>query len=146
MGLTPRQWLGIVTLLVVVAALAILRLMIYRDPSTGSLEFAWPEESIARYRWTPLAVGMIVGSALAISGVMLQALLRNPLAEPFILGLSSGAGLGMMAAMYIAYAMHAEAWITGTRSVPAVIGGLAALAIVYVLGRRRGWLDPISLV
>src|SRR5688572_6645913 len=120
--------------------------MIYRDPSTASLEFAWPEESIARYRWTPLAFGIIVGAALAISGVMLQALLRNPLAEPFILGLSSGAGLGVMAAMYAAHALGADSWLTHTRSIPAVVGGLAALAIVYLLGQRRGWLDPISLV
>ena len=41
----------------------------------------------------------LVGASLAISGVVLQALLRNPLADPYILGISSGAGLGAMLAM-----------------------------------------------
>ena len=50
------------------------------------------------FRMTAVMVGATVGAALGISGVLLQALLRNPLAEPFILGISSGAGLGVMAA------------------------------------------------
>jgi len=40
-----------------------------------------------------------VGAALACSGVVFQALLRNPLADPYILGISSGAGLGAMIAV-----------------------------------------------
>jgi iron complex transport system permease protein len=146
MGLSSRQWIGFAVLIILVAGVCVLRLTIYRDPFFGQIEFAWPDESISRYRWTPLAVGAVVGAALAISGVLLQALLRNPLAEPFILGLSSGAGLGVMAAMYAAYVTHAEHWLVGTRTVPAIAGALVTLAIVYSLGQRRGLLDPISLV
>lgn len=136
----------IILLVLIVAGVAILRLLIDRDPFTKAVTLAWPEASYAGFRWTALAVGMIVGAGLAISGVLLQALLRNPLAEPFILGLSSGAGLGVMAAMYAAYVLHTEGWMMQTQSVPATIGALAALAIVYTLGQRRGVLDPVSLV
>jgi iron complex transport system permease protein len=127
--------------------IAYVRLMIYRDPRVGRIEFEWPEADLRTYRWTPLLAGMIVGASLAVSGVLLQALLRNPLAEPFILGLSSGAGLGVMAAMYVVYALGAtESTFLGTRAGPAIAGGLATLAVVYTLGQRRGWLDPVSLV
>ena len=46
-----------------------------------------------------LAAGILCGSALSASGVVFQALLRNPLADPYILGISSGAGLGAMVAV-----------------------------------------------
>lgn len=145
MNLTRRQMIGLAALALLVVAAALLRLLIDRDPS-GALGLAWPDAEYARFRWTALAAGAAVGAALAIAGVMLQALLRNPLAEPFILGLSSGAGLGVMAAMYVAHVLGADATGWGTQSVPAVIGALITLAVVYALGQRRGWLDPVSLV
>jgi iron complex transport system permease protein len=141
-----RRILGIALMLAAVVGVSILRLMIYREPNGGTIEFAWPDDSIWRYRWTPLVIGVVVGAALAISGVLLQALLRNPLAEPFILGISSGAGLGVMAAMYLAYAMTETRGTTDTRTIPAILGALAALAVVYALGQRRGLLDPILVV
>ena len=45
-------------------------------------------------RWDRMVVGAVVGVALAVAGVALQTLLRNPLAEPFLLGLSTAAALG----------------------------------------------------
>ncbi len=146
MGLTSRQWIGLAMMIAIAISVAVLRLMIYRDPSTATVEFAWPTQDIARYRWTPLGIGIIVGASLSISGVLLQALLRNPLAEPFILGISSGAGLGVMAAMYAAYAIPSLSMHGGLRTIAAILGALTALLVVYLLGRRRGWLDPISLV
>ena len=122
-----------------------LRLLIDRDPTTAEVTLAWPAASYAHLRWTALAVGMTVGAGLAVCGVLLQALLRNPLAEPFILGLSSGAGLGVMAAMYAAYALGGS-WFGESQTLPAIVGALSALAVVYMLGQRRGVLDPVSLV
>lgn len=144
--LTTRQRNGLIALLAAAFVFAVLRFLIDRDPVTGEIGLAWPAASYAQLRLTALAVGAVVGGALGICGVLLQALLRNPLAEPFILGLSSGAGLGVMAAMYAAHVLHAEGWLTHTQSAPAIIGALAALAIVYLLGQRRGVLDPVSLV
>jgi iron complex transport system permease protein len=82
-----------------------------------------------------------VGGSLAVTGAALQAMIRNPLAEPYLLGLSGGAGLGAV----IAIATRAA----GTWAIPiaAFIGAIAAVALVYrlslVAGRR---LDPRVLL
>jgi iron complex transport system permease protein len=141
---TSRQLAGLTVLVILVIIVAVLRLMIDRDPVTGDLSLKWPDAAYARFRLTALIVGAIVGAALATAGVLLQALLRNPLASPFILGVSSGAGLGVITAAYLAHG--AGIVLVAGNSLPACCGGLAALAIVYALGRRSGCLDPVSLV
>ncbi len=93
-----------------------------------------------------LAGGVIVGASLGISGVLLQALLRNPLASPDLLGLASGAGLGVM----ISFGLGAISGMMGTALLgttgPAIMGSLGALAIVYALSQRRGFVDPVPLI
>ena len=145
MNLVRRQVVGLLALAGLALLACALRILIYRDPTTG-VEFGWPEAMVARFRWTALCNGATVGASLAIAGVLLQALLRNPLAEPFILGISSGAGLGVMAALYAAHLAGASSAIGEARAVPAIVGAMLTLALVYALGRRRGWLDPVSLV
>jgi iron complex transport system permease protein len=86
-------------------------------------------------------LAFLVGGSLGICGAALQAMIRNPLAEPYLLGLSSGAGLGAV----IAIATRAGgAWAV---PVAAFIGALAAVGLVYrlslVSGRR---LDPHVLL
>jgi iron complex transport system permease protein len=80
----------------------------------------------------------LVGSSLAVAGVVLQALLRNPLASPDTLGVSAGAALGAM----LAITFHFDFSILGVSGVPfaSFAGSLGALAIVYALSaaRRRG--------
>jgi iron complex transport system permease protein len=86
-------------------------------------------------------LAFLVGGSLGISGAALQAMIRNPLAEPYLLGLSSGAGLGAV----IAIASRSA----GPWAIPmaAFIGAMAAVALVYrlslVSGRR---LDPHVLL
>jgi iron complex transport system permease protein len=88
-----------------------------------------------------VALAFFVGGSLGICGAALQAMIRNPLAEPYLLGLSSGAGLGAV----IAIASRAA----GPWAVPgaAFLGALCAVALVYrlslVSGRR---LDPHVLL
>ena len=86
-------------------------------------------------------LAFLVGGSLGVCGAALQAMIRNPLAEPYLLGLSSGAGLGAV----IAIASRAGgAWAV---PIAAFIGALAAVALVYrlslVSGRR---LDPHVLL
>lgn len=140
-----RRLSGMLFLGALLLALGALRLLIDRDPVHG-LSLAWPDASYAMFRWTALGVSVIVGVSLATSGVLLQALLRNPLASPFILGLSSGAGLGVMTAMYIGHVTGVEQLRSGVNAGPALIGAVVVLIVVYFLGRRRGLLDPLSLV
>jgi iron complex transport system permease protein len=147
---------GLAIMIAILACIALLRVIIYRAPGsvgdgasgagTHSIEWSWPTGEIAIYRWTPLAISIIVGSSLGVSGTLLQALLRNPLASPFILGISSGAALGIVAASYVGYAYDVDSLRAGNNTVPAVIGALLTLGVVYGLGQRGGWLDPISLV
>src|SRR5207253_2725153 len=86
-------------------------------------------------------LAFLVGGALGVSGVGLQALVRNPLADPFLLGLSGGAGLGAV----VAIALH----LPGPWALPiaAFVGALAALGLVYRLGLIGGArLDPRILL
>ncbi|MEE2819988.1 MAG: iron ABC transporter permease [Planctomycetota bacterium] len=130
-------------LTLLLAAAAILRLLITRDID-GTISYALPEEQFLLYRIVPLAVALIVGAGLGVSGMGLQVLLRNPLASPWILGLSSGAGLGVMGVMYVEYAYPVS--FEGSHMVGAIVGALFSLSCVYLLSRRRGGIDPISMV
>ena len=78
---------------------------------------------------------VLVGSSLAASGVVLQALLRNPLATPFTLGVSAGAALGAM----LALTFNVSSGIAGVSAVPlaSFAGALGAVGIVYALARAR---------
>ena len=88
-------------------------------------------------------LGAIVGTALGVAGVTLQALVRNPLAEPYILGVSSGASTG--AAMAILFGVGS--WL-GAESVSlmAFLGAFGALALVLVLARSTGRITPSRMI
>ncbi len=86
----------------------------------------------------------LVGAALALAGVLYQALFRNPLADPYILGVSSGAGLGATVAMMAlgtSYMMRAIGVPLG-----AFAGAGLTMLLVVRLASRRGRLDPTSLL
>ena len=90
--------------------------------------------------------GAIVGASLASAGVVLQAMLRNPLATPFTLGVSAGAALGAM----IAIASGLDLGAMGVSSVPiaSFAGSLVAIAIVYFLAssQKRGLSTNVLLL
>lgn len=90
--------------------------------------------------------GALVGAALAASGVVLQALLRNPLATPFTLGVSAGGALGAM----LAIAGKLDTGFFGVTSIPAAsfLGSLVATIAVYVLAtsQRRGLSTSVLLL
>jgi iron complex transport system permease protein len=88
----------------------------------------------------------LVGGSLALAGAIFQALLRNPLATPDTLGVSSGAALGAM----LAISFHFDFAIAGLSSVSlsSLAGSIGALAIVYMLAtaRRRGLSTTVLLL
>jgi len=88
----------------------------------------------------------IVGSGLALAGVVFQALLRNPLASPDTLGVSAGAALGAV----LAITFNADFSLLGVSAIPlaTLAGSLGALAIVYGLSaaRRRGASSMVLLL
>lgn len=140
-----RQTATLVGLLVLAALTLILRLLIDRPPG-GTIGLAWPEPDYASFRMTAAGTGALVGAALAISGLLLQVMLRNALASPFVLGVSGGAGLGVIVALYLEAVLGWSWMAAGGQLPPALLGALITLVLVYGLGQRRGWLDPLSLV
>ncbi|NUR72889.1 MAG: iron ABC transporter permease [Hamadaea sp.] len=87
-------------------------------------------------------VGLAVGPALAVAGLVMQALTRNPLAEPRILGISAGASTGVVLAIAVFGIGTLAGWIWF-----ALLGALAAGAVVFTLGLRLGTgsSSPITL-
>lgn len=105
---------------------------------TGGLEL---DRVILLYSTLPrAAVAVLAGAVLGLSGLLLQRVLRNPLAEPSTLGISAGAQLAMAAAT-----LHAPALMAWSQGMVAFAGGIAAVALVLSLTWRRG-LEPVSVV
>jgi iron complex transport system permease protein len=90
------------------------------------------------------AVAAFVGGALAMAGVVFQALLRNPLAEPYLLGLSGGGSFGAVLSI-TAFGTHALSGAWG-RTAAAFGGCLVAIALVYAVASRGGGLRPTTLL
>lgn len=84
-----------------------------------------------------VVAAVVTGGALAVSGLTFQALLRNPLAEPYLLGVSSGAALGAVVALALGVTALAYAWLP----LAALMGGLLAIAVVFRVGAIDSRLD-----
>ncbi|WP_425287402.1 FecCD family ABC transporter permease [Paramesorhizobium deserti] len=91
------------------------------------------EGIIWNYRLSRALVAACCGAALALSGVILQALLRNPLAEPYVLGISAGASTGAVAVMILGFG-HGML----TLSSGAFIGAIGAFGLVSILAAGSG--------
>ena len=91
-----------------------------------------------------VALALLVGMALALAGAAFQGLLRNPLADPGILGVSAGSSLGAAAVIYLSYQMGAVS--AGLIPVGAFVTGLVTVLAVYFLARRGGRVAVLSLV
>src|SRR5699024_5074389 len=92
-----------------------------------------------------LLLAIAVGAALAVSGAAMQGLFRNPLADPGLIGVSSGAALGAVLVIVLGSYMP---WLGSIAALPlaASMGGLAATAIVYRLGRGADQTDVATLL
>ena len=88
-------------------------------------------------------LALIVGAGLALAGVVMQTLVRNPLADPDLLGVSSGASVGATAVITIGVFTSFGLY---SISVGALFGALAATAIVYLITLAQGGLTPLRLI
>jgi iron complex transport system permease protein len=91
-------------------------------------------------RMPRVVLAFLVGAMLAGAGVILQDLFLNPLTDPYVTGVSSGAALGATIAIFVG--LTAALWLTGF----ALIGGFVTLAFVWSAARRRGRLDVYVLL
>ena len=133
----PRTVLTLTALAVIALGFAALRLAL----GPGGLGLP-DDELILRLRATNVWNAALVGATLGVAGVLLQSLLRNPLAAPDLMGLSAGAGLGVTLATVAA----GGALGVGASAPPAFVGAVGALGLVYTLSQRRGLIDPVTMV
>ena len=83
-----------------------------------------------------VVLGGLVGATLASAGAAYQGVFRNPLADPYLLGVAAGAGLG--ATLAIAYGPDRDAWPIDVVPVAAFVGAVVGVALAYSLGRSGG--------
>ena len=100
------------------------------------------ETVITQVRGPRVMLGAVVGAGLAVVGMTLQALVRNPLADPYLLGVSSGASVGAVGVIITGVGIAGVI----TTNVAAFAGSLAALALVYSLSRAGGQITTTRLV
>ena len=119
----------------------------------GSTGVGWPGSREAlHFRLQMVLLASLAGAALASAGVAYQAVLRNPLAEPYLLGVSSGASLAAYLWRFPAVGAGLAA-LGGTAAAEAVsqqafafAGALLAVASVFALATRRGRIEPVTLL
>lgn len=85
----------------------------------------------------------VVGAGLALAGAAMQTLVRNPLADPYLLGVSSGAGVGAAAVITSGLFAGAGVWAL---SGGALLGALTAATLVFLIAVAQGGLTPLRLV
>ncbi|MCS7305571.1 MAG: iron ABC transporter permease [Thermoguttaceae bacterium] len=143
--------LGLLALLVLLAAPfvgmeTIWPASLWNAPASPEAEIFW------RIRFPRVLAAFLAGAALAGSGAALQAVFRNPLAEPFTLGVSSGAALGAALAMYLTLPPSLVFWAVGTNwNIPtlpwcALVGAWVAIVLVYGLTRLRTGFSSTALL
>lgn len=125
-GWRGALWLGLLAGLALVLALGLAR-------GVEGWRLQWPSALVWSLRWPRVLTAASAGAGLAIAGLLLQRLLRNPLASPDILGLSAGATLAVM----LALTWFGGALLGAVAPLAAFVGCLAVLALLMLLGRRH---------
>ncbi len=113
------------------------------DVLAGRSEDRAAIDILLRIRLPRIFLGLLVGAALAAAGTVFQALLRNPLADPYVLGVSGGAALAGIAVLALGSVVGLS-----TKAVPvaAFAGGLLATALLYQVSGGPGRSGPTSLL
>lgn len=125
-------------------------IILHRLFGVGSV--TWPasaETIVWELRLPRVAAGMIVGAGLATAGAVFQALLRNPLADPYIIGTAAGASLGAVAALLLPTLLPIAlgGWLgAGLVQMLAFAGGLTAVLVVFSIARGRAGTPVIALL
>jgi iron complex transport system permease protein len=131
-------WMGEASVARIVTPGSVLRVFLSHIPLV-SAHIAPPDSRIDAIVWSirlPRVLGgALIGMLLALAGVAFQSLLLNPLADPYFVGVSSGAGLGSA----IVTLLGGTGWLAGfAPTLAAFAAGLCAVAIVYALARVNG--------
>jgi iron complex transport system permease protein len=137
-----RDWIIRCILLLLLAAVFVISLLAGRVwlPVAEVWQGLWSKDAnlaatiVTQLRLPRAVLALEVGGALGISGAVLQGVTRNPLAEPGLLGVSAGAALGAVIAVYFGFATH---FMTASPLL-GLLGALLASALTFALGRGGG--------
>jgi len=119
----------------------------HRVLGIGSVTWPTSAETIVWELRLPRVVGgIVVGAGLACAGTVFQAVLRNPMADPYVIGTAAGASLGAVAALILPV-VAGGAWLgIGLVQLLAFVGGLGAVLLVYSIARGRGGTPVVTLL
>lgn len=110
--------------------------------SLWSADFSSPESVKLHLSWWPrLFTTLLAGAALAVAGVLMQQVLRNPLASPSTLGVASGSSFALMLAT-----LYAPWLLEWSYSLVALVGGIATIGLVFALSWRRALSPTVVIV
>ena len=137
-----RDWIISAVLLLLVAATFVISLLAGRVwmPVGEVWDGLWSKDAnlaatiVTQLRLPRAVLALEVGGALGLAGAVLQGVTRNPLAEPGLLGVSAGAALGAVIAVYFGFATH----FASAAPLLGLIGALLASGLTFALGRGGG--------
>lgn len=132
-----------ILLLTLISALILLASLFFGQNTINPFDLRGAEKDILfSIRLPRVIVAFLMGSALGVSGAVLQGMLRNPLADPYILGISSGAALAA------AFGLLTGSYLLGQLSIPfsAFLGASVVSVLVGAFGWKKGRLLPERLL
>jgi len=155
-----KKYIGIVTLLLIVLISFLVStsigsvtipfkttIAILLSQLSSRMQMSIPEiqkNIILHIRLPRVFLGMVVGASLSIAGLVFQALLKNPLADPYTLGISAGASFGAGLAILLSYAI--SAYFKTLLPLFAFFGGVSTVFLVYFLARTKGRVQILTII
>lgn len=130
-----------VVLLIACCALFIGRVL------TGPIGFGVPSDrQLMELRVLAAIAATAIGINLSTAGVVLQSVLRNPLASPYVIGMTAGAALGVIVGIYIDHLVSGGIAPARANPLAALLGAVLAAGTTYLVARKRGALPPMELI
>ncbi|WP_372492110.1 FecCD family ABC transporter permease [Kineosporia corallincola] len=128
-----------------IAPAAVARIIAHHVLGTpGEVTWSLPQDAIVwQVRLPRVLLGAVVGAGLAVCGTVLQAMVRNLLADPYLLGINSGASSGAAAAILFGFG---AAWGENALPFSAFLGALAASLLVFLIARSGGRVTSVRLL
>ncbi|TAL19941.1 MAG: iron ABC transporter permease, partial [Frankiales bacterium] len=100
------------------------------------------DATLWQVRFPRVVLAVVVGAALGCAGALMQGVFGNPLAEPAVVGVASGAAVGA----FTVIALGLSAFGSWTTAVAAFVGGLLTTAVVYAMARSDGRTEVVTLI
>src|SRR4030065_1040043 len=156
--LTLKRWLSSISILTLLSVIVSLSLLLYGSDAlkpydalvglksvlTRNIQSGTVNTILFQVRLPRIILALITGGALATAGAGFQAILKNPLADPYVLGISSGAALGVIVSLYLGIFVSL-AGISST-IVFAFTGAMLTLYIVYKIGTIDKKIPPHTML